>query len=153
MIFCVPIGGECRCLGIHNVNAWGCNNHTAASPKDVIQCVFPVKWDSFTLVCFTSEANEDVLLVLTSRWRSFHGLLLPTTPIPVPPLSVSSYPWWEEFLHKLHSTPQREKTCRRLNRGRTESGETKLSGWTFFPCFRIIFLQGLHLFSSSHKSL
>lgn len=92
-----------------------------------IMWFYPVRWDSFNLVCFICEANDDVLLVLTSRWRSFLGLFLSTTPIPVPPLSVSSYPWWEEFLQKLHSTPQRQKTCRRLNRGRTERVEKQNS--------------------------
>lgn len=54
----------------------------------------------------------------------------PPCPTSVPPLSVSCCPWWENFLHKLHSSPQKENICWRFRRDRTarvkESSQTGL---------------------------
>lgn len=113
MILCIPVSGECRCFGTHYFNAHRCNNLTAALFKNAIESV-PIKWDSFSQFCFTSEANGGAVPVVTSRWRNFHELFYPPAPKPCPSSVCLSCPWWKEFLHKLHSTPQRENTCWRL---------------------------------------
>lgn len=75
MILCVPVSGECRCLGTHYLNAQRCNNLTAALFKDVIESVFFLSNENI-LPKFTSVAKGAAVFMLASRWRSFHGLLL-----------------------------------------------------------------------------
>lgn len=68
---------------------------------------------------FTCEANGDALLVLNSRWRSFHGLFHPIAWIPVPPLSQAA--------------PDERSSCTNfipLHRGRTHVGDLTEAGQT-----------------------
>lgn len=47
MILWVPVSGERRCFRPLCLKAQRCNNRAAALFKDVIECVFPVKWEPF----------------------------------------------------------------------------------------------------------
>lgn len=143
MIFCVPVSGECRYFVAHHLNSQISLLHYLKILKNVF---FRVKGEAFTQVFFflffffTSEANGGAVFGLASRWRSFHGLLLPSSPhphapSPVPPLSVSCCPWWEDFLHKLHSTPQKENICWRFKRDGTERVKESFQGGLPFCCW------------------
>lgn len=86
MILCVPVSGECRCFGTHYLNAQRCNNLTAPLFKDVIECVFPVKWDYFTQVCFTCEANGGAAYAMC--WPAGGEVFMSCSTLQPPPLSL-----------------------------------------------------------------
>lgn len=62
------------------------------------------------------------------------------TPNPGPPLSASRCSWWEDFLHKLHSTSQRANTCWRLH---SESKTASRSD--FLSLVGLLFCSFMHI--------
>lgn len=87
MILCVSVSGKCRYFITHYLNSQIFLLHYLKILKNVF---LPVKWESFTHVCFKSEVSGGVVLGLASRWRSFHGLLPSSSPSPMPHSCPSS---------------------------------------------------------------
>lgn len=151
MIFCVSISGGWRCFGTHYLSAQRCNYLTTALFKDVMECVFPIKWDYFTQVCFTSKANGGAVLVLTSRWRSFRDFQ------PTPP----------SLLCLSHATPDERSSCTNfiplhivrtyvgdLTEAEQSEGRNKALRLDLFSFVGLLLSsQGLHVFASPYQSL